>query len=359
MAELRGRLRPGGPLPGGPDLDRAAHTLPLASERSGTEQMIQTRCVLADLATVFGTASSFASTPPKTFADELEDASKALARARRGCGTTTPGDAWDRVAEIIYSWDAAFQDVLAGQSIDHGRAYELGRALAETYWALDPDAPVSKDDGAPPPNTWEFLFGGERVQVIDERARSLAPHFHPVTTPVVSATVHAWAAAVGRGKLRKPKTASGATNSLRQQVSYWHELVVAGVDPETLLKPYASLRFTKITPRVLRSFATEAAIGTVGLAGLVGLAVLSVEVQGVPGWKTLAGVAGALGVTIGGVQAALKNGAQSLLRRLRADVYTDLVTAETTSLPPLGRWTKRAVQREVRKRRVTAPLPAR
>ncbi len=56
---------------------------------------------------------------------------------------------------------------------------------------------------------------------------------------------------------------------------------------------------------------------------------------------------------------ALKNGAQSLLRRLRADVYTDLVTAETTSLPPLGRWTKRAVQREVRKRRVTAPLPAR
>lgn len=320
--------------------------------------MIQTRCVLADLATVFGTASSSASTPPKTFADELEDASKALDRARRGCGTTTPGDAWDRVAEIIYSWDAAFQDVLAGQSIDHGRAYEFGRALAETYWALDPDAPVSEAE-APPPNTWEFLFGAERVRIIDERARSLAPHFHPVTVPVVSATVHAWAAVVARGAVRKPKTASRITDGLRQQGSYWHELVVASVDPETLLKPYASLRFTKITPRVLRSFATEAVIGTVGLAGLVGLAFLSVEVQGIPGWKTLAGVAGVLGVTIGGVQATLKNGTQSLLRRLRADVYTDLVTAETTSLPPLGRWTKRAVQREVRKRRVTAPLPAR
>lgn len=359
MAELRGRLRPGGPRPVGTVLDRADHSLPLATERSPTEQMIQTRCVLADLATAFGAASS-ASTPPKTSADDLEDASKVLDGARRGHGTTTPDEAWKRVAEIIYAWDADFQDALAAQSIDHGRAYELGRALAETYWALDPDAPASKDAGAPPPNTWEFLFGTERIQIIDERARSLAPHFHPVTVPVVSATVHAWAAVVVvRGEIRKPKTASRATDALRQQISYWHELVVAGVDPETLLKPYASLHFTKITPRVLRSFATEATIGAVGLAGLIGLAFLSVEVQGIPGWKTLAGVAGVLGITIGGVQAALKNSAQSMLRRLRADVYTDLVAAETTSLPPLRWRVRRAVRKEVRARRVTAPLPAR
>lgn len=357
MAELRGRLLPGGPRPWSPNLDRAGHTLPLASERSATEQMIQVRSVLADLATTFGAASPSASTPPTTFADELEDASKVLDSA--GCETNAQEKAWDHVAEIIYSWDAAFQDVLAGQSIDHGRAYELGRALAETYWALDPDAPVSEDAGTPPPNTWEFVFGAERVEVIDERARSLAPNFHPVTVPVVSATVHAWAAVVARGDSRKPETSSGAIDALRQQIGYWHELVVAGVDPETLLKPYASLHFTKITPRVLRSFATEAAIGAVGLAGLIGLAFLSVEVQGVPGWKTLAGVVGVLGVTIGGVQAALKNGAQSLFRRLRADVYTDLVTAETTSLPPLSRGAKRAVRKQVRARRVTSPLPAR
>ena len=321
--------------------------------------MIQVRSALAALAVTFGAASSPAGTPAETFADELEGASRDLDRAHHGQGTTTSAEAWDRVAEIIYLWDAALQDVLAGHSIDHGRAYELGRALAETYWALDPDASISEDAGPPRPDSWAFLFGAERVEVIDQRARSLAPHFHPVTAPVVSATVHAWAAVVALGELQKPKIGASASDALLRQISYWHELVVVGVDPETLLKPYASLRFTKITRRVLWSFATEVAFGTVGLAGLIGLAVLVFKVQGIPGWKTLAGVAGVLGVTIGGVQAALKNGAQSLLRRLRADVYTDLVTAETTELPSIGWWAKRAVRKAVGARRVTAPLPTR
>jgi hypothetical protein len=49
----------------------------------------------------------------------------------------------------------------------------------------------------------------------------------------------------------------------------------------------------------------------------------------------------------------------TLLRRLRSDIYTDLVTAETTSLPSLSRGAKRAIRDQVRARRVTAPLPAR
>jgi hypothetical protein len=89
------------------------------------------------------------------------------------------------------------------------------------------------------------------------------------------------------------------------------------------------------------------------------LAFLVVKVQGASGWKTLAAVAGVLGVTIGGVQAALKNAAQSLLRRLRADVYTDLLTSEVTSLPPLSRRAKRAMRKAIRARRVTVPLPLR
>lgn len=109
----------------------------------------------------------------------------------------------------------------------------------------------------------------------------------------------------------------------------------------------------------MRSFAAEAAIGAIGLAGLIALAFLAVKVQGASGWKTLAAVAGVLGVTIGGVQAALKNAAQSLLRRLRADVYTDLVTSEITSLPSLSWRTRRTMRKAIRARHVTAPLPLR
>lgn len=359
MAELRGRLRPAGPPPDGPDLNRAQHVLPLPSERSPAEQIIQARRVLAGLADNVGAVSSSTSTPTDTFAHQLHDASEALDDARRSTDATATATAWSRVAEVIYSWDAAFQDAFAGQSIDHARGYELGRALAETYWALDPDAPAPPGIGTPPPNTWEFLFGAERIDIIDERARSLAPHYHPATAPVVSATVHSWGVTAAQGQLRRQKTDSSAVGALRQQIGYWHELLVGGVDPETLLKPYASLRFTKITPKILRSFAAEAALGAIGIAGLIALAFLAVKVQGASGWKTLAAVAGVLGVTIGGVQAALKNGAQSLLRRLRADVYTDLVTSEITSVPPLNRSTKRAMRKAIGARQVTAPLPLR
>lgn len=129
------------------------------------------------------------------------------------------------------------------------------------------------------------------------------------------------------------------------------------MDPETLLKPYAVLRFTKITPKVLRTFAAEIAIGVVGLAGFIGLAIMTIKVQGFPGWKTIAAVVGVLGISVGGVQAALKNATQSLVGRLRADLYSDLVTTAISSLPPMGRGKRRAVRKAIRARTVTAALP--
>lgn len=358
MAELRGRLRPGGPSPEIPHLDRADHMLPIPSERSPTEQVIETRRALAALAVALGVTVSASSSPATSYSDQLEDESKALDAARGASDDAAMLKAWNGVAELMYQWDAAFQDAFAGQSLDNARAYELGRALAETYWALDPDVPAGDSTGKLMPSSWEFLFGPERVGVIDERLRSLAPHYRPATAPAVSATVHAWASLAADGQLRALPGRSAVQASLAKQVAYWRELVVVGVDPETLLKPYAGLRFTKITPKIVRSFAAELIIGSVGLAGLVALALLAVKVQGAAGWKTVAAVAGVLGVTIGGVQAALKNATQSLLGRLRADLYTDLVTDAVTSLPPLTRKAKRSALGATQDRTVTAPLPA-
>ncbi|MDA8061318.1 MAG: hypothetical protein M0T80_02600, partial [Actinomycetota bacterium] len=74
---------------------------------------------------------------------------------------------------------------------------------------------------------------------------------------------------------------------------------------------------------------------------MVALAFMAVKVRGAAGWKTVAAVVGVLGVTVGGIQAALKNATQSLLGRLRADLYTDLVTDTVTSLPNLARKERR------------------
>jgi len=237
MAELRGRLRPGGPSPEVPHLDRADHVLPIPSERSPTEQVIETRRALAALATAL--AVSVPPSPPHatSFPDQLEDASKALDAASGASDEPATLKAWNDVAELIYQWDAAFQDALAGQSIDNARAYELGRALAETYWSLDPDMQAGDSTGKLAPSSWEFLFGAERVGVIDERLRSLAPHYWPATAPAVSATVHAWASLVADGQLRAGPDRPAVQVSLAKQIGYWHELVVVGVDPETLLKP--------------------------------------------------------------------------------------------------------------------------
>jgi hypothetical protein len=358
MAELRGRLRPGGPPTEARDLDRADHMLPLPSERSPTEQVIETRRALAALATTLAVAESPSSSPASSYSDQLEDACKVLEAARSASDDAATLKAWNDVAEVIYRWDAAFQDAVVGRSIDNARGYELGRALAETYWALDPDVPAIDGTGKLMPSSWEFLFGAERVGVIDERLRSLAPHYRSATAPAVSATLHAWASLVADGQLRARPDRPAVQASLATQVGYWRELIVVSVDPETLLKPYAVLRFTRITPKVLRSFAAELIIGSVGLAGLVVVAFLAVKVQGAAGWKTVAAVAGVLGVTIGGVQAALKNATQSLLGRLRADLYTDLVTDAVTSLPPLRRRAKRAPRHAMKARSVTAPLPS-
>ena len=239
MAELRGRLRPGGPPPQGAVLDRAGHTLPLPSERSPTEQAIELRRVLTNLSVSLGLAMPPSGTPaPVPFAERLGDAAKTLDDAREKHEDAGSDVAWEAVAELIYIWDAAFQDALAGQSVDVSRAYELGRALAEMYWALDPEVPaLVSPGGSRLPNCWEFLFGTDRLNIVDERLRSLAPRYHPATASAVAETVHAWATVAAKGQARSSKDTAAVEQALRQQLTYWHEMLVVDVAPRPSSSP--------------------------------------------------------------------------------------------------------------------------
>lgn len=103
MAELRGRLRPGGPSPETPHLDRADHVLPLPSERTPTEQVIETRRALAALATALGVSVPPPSSGASSFLHQLEDASKALDGARGASDDAAAVKARNDVAELMYS----------------------------------------------------------------------------------------------------------------------------------------------------------------------------------------------------------------------------------------------------------------
>lgn len=57
------------------------------------------------------------------------------------------------LAELIWQFDAHVQDRLTAISETQAIGYLLGRGLAETYWALDPDQLHGSA-------SWDFLLGG-------------------------------------------------------------------------------------------------------------------------------------------------------------------------------------------------------
>lgn len=339
--------------------------LPLASERTCQEREAELRTVLGDLSTQLGVAAEATADgatrkhgPP--FATQLEQPAKMLADLRGTANAAAIKAAWNEAGEVLFRWDAALQDTLSAGGIGLSRGYALGRALADVYWGLVPAVPAV---AAPPqPNTsWEFLLGAERVELIDTSLRTIEPMYYPTTAPAISATVHAWAVLVERGKIcdvcgptDEPMTKLGA------QLHWWHELLVTGVDPETLLKPYAGQPSHEISWKALRRFAPEALIGLGGFLSLFGLALATTLLHGT-GWvKVILGALGVIGLSIGAVQAALKNAAQSLFGRMRMDLYADLVITAITELPAEVTRTEclgLAVRSAAESRPVTSSLP--
>jgi hypothetical protein len=62
---------------------------------------------------------------------------------------------WADLAELMWQFDAHVQDRLAALSESQAIGYQLGRGLADTYWALNP----GQEDGSA---SWSFLLGERR-----------------------------------------------------------------------------------------------------------------------------------------------------------------------------------------------------
>jgi len=354
IAEVRGRNRPDAPpgatdrLPGPP-----GHALPLHVEQTPTELRIAAQGVLAAMARNLGVDGAGANQGSYTAAIEAQ--AEALAKARAGSaaalvaaadGEPVPGataavpsatvgvvsaapghpDAqWDALQELIFKFDEHIQDALALGPDTVANAYQLGRALAEPYWALNPALDTDQS-----PAAWQFLLGSNRCSEIGRLAGRLGAYLHPYTAAAIAGSVQIWKHVAADKAWR-----SNADGYLYRQMRTWYELVVMRQDPTTLVKPYALTRNYRMIMRALRIFWPEV-LGIVVAAGaLSGFVVLLGENKVNSVLNSALGLVAIAGFTTAGFLAKLKNQAQAMVTRLRQDVYTDLVAVAITTVPDM------------------------
>jgi hypothetical protein len=240
-----------------------------------------------------------------------------------------PGDPaaeWLLMQELIFKFDEHIQDTLASGPDTIACGYQLGRALAEPYWALDPGLP----DKTPSPEAWWFLLGPERGAEMSRLVGRLTDYFHPLTAAAISGSVQIWKHVAVSRAWRKH-----ADDDLFLQTRRWYELVVMRQDPTTLVQPGALIRNFRMMARALRIFWPELVGAVVAAAALSGFAVALGQNHISSLAKGALGFIAITGFSIAGLTARLKNQAQVMVTRLRQDVYTDLVAVAITTAPPV------------------------
>ena len=429
LAEVRGRNRPDAPagakagLPGPP-----SHALPLHVEQSQAELRIQAQAVVATMAKKLGVdldkdGNSFSGaidSQAKILAGARGSAAAAPARpagsavlvSARGGAAAAPGKPaagaailagaresaaapagpagsppptatgndqlannaiasdpaaqWDALEELIFKFDAHIQDTMASGPDTVTCGYQLGRALAEPYWALDPTLGKT----AKSPMSWWFLLGAERCSEMSRLVGRLTAYFHPYTAAAVAGSVQVWKHVAADENWREK-----ADDALYRQIRRWYELVVMQQDPTTLVQPYALIRNFRMVKRALRIFWPELS-GAIIAAAALSLFAGALGQHNISSLaKSAFGFIAITGFSIAGLTARFKNKAQAMALRLRQDVYTDLVAVAITTapLPPAppakqgvlaapqnaiaASRRKRAMTRIVRERSITPVTP--
>jgi hypothetical protein len=361
VAEVRGRSRPDGPEPpNGAMPSRADGQLPLRSERNEDELRIEAHGVLTALAgELLGDAGT-------QRGQDVNNKAQVLYQARHPAGgapadETTVNTRWGDLAESIAALDTYIQDTLTATSDTQACGYQLGRGLAECYWALNIEPPP-QDNQQLTGESWEFLLGQPRCDELSRLAGRLGVYFNSYTAAAVSGTLAVWQKVAKTADWRQEPDARDA---LYQQIRRWYGVVVLIQDPSSLVSPYTVYRNFRGILKGFQGFLPQLLVAGGSLGAVSWLIDLLNTSHGNAIGKSLLGIASALGLSGSGITARLKNTAQSLTTRLKQDVYADVVAAEMTIAPgksgPLtktgdarGRKRDRMVTRAVRNRTLTA-----
>jgi hypothetical protein len=203
-------------------------------------------------------------------------------------------------------------------------AYQLGRGLAETYWALDPTIDDQNDW-----RSWGFLLGPRRCQRLRQLVARISAFTDPLTPLVVWTSLDAWhEVAVSRAWREQPD----ARSRLYEQGVLWRDLIRGEQRPSDLAQTRGEVARIAVLPSVLKSFRTEIIIAATAAAVLAvaGTAVA----QGSSSWgSTLAVFLSGIGLTGAGLFARAKATATSLVQQLNQEVAKAQIARAGTCLP--------------------------
>jgi hypothetical protein len=155
----------------------------LRIERTRAELRIEAQVVLERLAADLGVDTIVVKNQQQSLTAIIDRRARALAAATPG--SPDAARAWGDVAASIYILDAHTQDSLTARFELQAAAYQLGRGLAEAYWALDPGAACDPLR----PDCWTFLLGGGRCEELSRLAGRLSIYFSPFCAPAVAGTI--------------------------------------------------------------------------------------------------------------------------------------------------------------------------
>ncbi len=356
MAELRGRLRYGHATPPGTaDYQfprKPFHALPIGGEHSLDEQRIATGVAVGRLAERFGLDWPLRHHPDQAASETIDTLAAELWRALKAAepdddeprirpDAYPPGSAvataWEAAAEAIYEWDEQIQDGL-GVSVELLAAYQLGRGLAETFWALDPDAPepavmpsLETTDSPPHPASWEFLFGPRRQLMLSAYLHLLEGRLAPLTGSAVRGPLESWWELVRARRVRSRSQES--LEALRAQQQNWRDVLLGSRDPTSFARHFGFRVALRQGLRVIQTLPLETTLAGAGIALLAVAGYFLGADTSHKGVAVVVSILGFFGVTGAGLLARAKAEAAVLSVRLREAFYRDIVEAQATVLP--------------------------
>jgi len=334
LAEARGRLRRG-PQPGEAPIigagARRGHALPLARERSWLEQTLETERVLSHLAGRFQVdfplrELSGQAGQTQTSSERMIELARAAHHARSAPAPRAQHAA-DEVDEFFYVWDARIQDELSVEPFPVSSGYQLGRALADTYWALGADASDNVDE-------WPALLGKERIKIVSELLSRLSGYLLPLTPLVIAASLTAWGEVAKRPELSGKQPTQTA---LHDQARIWHDLLLARQPPESLIEHRGFARRARRIGPVLSAFLPEVTLAIISMLAAIAAVVLFLAKGHSHAWAGVLALFGAFGITSSSALAKAKSEAHDLLAQLRLGFNIDLIKHDAT-LPPARKY---------------------
>jgi hypothetical protein len=332
VAEIRGRVRVGSTDPAEPaglePGSRKDHALPLSGERSWHEQFFELIGVVGVLADKAGvddlTTDDLRCTTP---AHDGEPDRAARFVTEFAADAIDKPALWPAFAELMYCWDALIQDRLARGPFGEASAYQLGRGIGETTWALDASADTS-DMAA-----WGFLLGQQRAEALRDLVLRLSPNFSPLTARAVAESLMRWQRVARSERWR---SRPDALRLLRRQARVWRDLLVTNRDPADLIKPMAPVARGKVLIRLLKALWLQSLTFLFSVI-VLGLGVLSLSRSGSSTSNLIPTVLGVVGVTGAALSAKIQSSAQSLLSTVKSEYRFSMIVDGITTTPDAPR----------------------